>query len=79
MKVKERISSYPTGQKKITLFAPLSGSELDKMSYPPSNNELANSCYLILTSVITALFYDLIGKADKTVYLINYVVYFGGN
>ena len=47
------------------------------MSYRDS--ELVNSCYLILTSGISALFHDLIVKADKTVYLINYEVYFGGN
>ena len=28
---------------------------------------------------MTALFHDLIGKADKTIYVINNVVYFGGN
>ena len=49
------------------------------MSYPPSDSELDNSCYLILTCGITALFHDLIGMADKTDYLTNNVEYFGGN
>ena len=35
------------------------------MSYPPSDSKLDNSCYLIMTRGITALFHDLIGKADK--------------
>ena len=55
------ISSYPTGQNKITLFLH-HDSELDKMSYPLSGNELDNSCYLILTS---ALFHDLIQKTKS--------------
>ena len=58
---------------------PPSDSELDKMSYPPSDSKLDNSCYLIPTSGITVLIHDLIGKAEKAVYLINNVVYFGGN
>ena len=49
------------------------------MSYPPSDSELDNSCYLIPTSGITALIHDMIGKTDKTVYLINNVANFGGN
>ena len=44
------------------------------MSFPPSDSELDNSCYLILTNGMTTLFHDPIGKVDKTVYLINNVV-----